>query len=191
MEFNEDFIKGCLNPIDKYPIDRRKRQAAVLLPLILENTGWEVYLTRRTEVVNDHKGQVSFPGGGVEHEDNNLAATALRECEEEIGLKPSEVTLLGSLSIRESVTGVSVVPFVGVINQPFLPKLETQEVARLFTIPLSWLANPDNSTIKPYQRPGRSIADVIFYQPYDGEVLWGLSASILQEFLQMTRFPIK
>jgi len=191
MEFNEDFIKGCLNPIDKYPIDRRKRQAAVLLPLILENTGWEVYLTRRTEVVNDHKGQVSFPGGGVEHEDNNLAATALRECEEEIGLKPSEVTLLGSLSIRESVTGVSVVPFVGVINQPFLPKLETQEVARLFTIPLSWLANPVNSTIKPYQRPGRSIADVIFYQPYDGEVLWGLSASILQEFLQMTRFPIK
>ena len=191
MELTEEDIKNRLKPVDTYTIDPQKRQAAVLIPLTLGKTGWEVFLTRRTEVVHDHKGQVSFPGGGVEPRDTSLADTALRECEEEIGLKANEVTLLGSLSMHEAVTGVIVIPFVGVINRSFSPKLEAREVARLFTIPLNWLANPNNLTIKPYLRPDGSVVQVTFYQPYDGEVLWGLSASILQEFLYVTNYPIK
>jgi 8-oxo-dGTP pyrophosphatase MutT (NUDIX family) len=158
--------------------------AAVLIPMILWKKGWHLVFTRRTEVVEHHKGQVSFPGGGCELGESSPEQTALREAEEEIGLKSGDVHLLGRLNEVLTITRFRVTPVVGVIPWPYETQLEAAEVQRVFTIPLVWLADPDNwemqhVTASEARRPFQ----VISYHPYDGEILWGASARITHNFL--------
>lgn len=165
------------------------RPAAVLVPLLFENGQWHLLFTRRTETVQSHKGQVSFPGGAADPEDRSPEDTALREAFEEIGLLPGDVNLLGRMPFFPTVTNYLITPVVGRIRWPvaFVPSVE--EVSRVFTIPLHWLADPAHREVRPLQRVG-FYENVIYFQPYDGETLWGITARITVEFLHILQLPV-
>jgi len=118
--------------------------AAVLLPLLRLGDEWRLLYTRRTERVETHKGQVSFPGGVCDPGEEQPEQTALRESEEEIGLRPLDVRVLGRLSPLVTITSFRVSPIVGVIPWPYAFRVGNAEVARVFTMPLSWLADQRN-----------------------------------------------
>lgn len=163
------------------------RPAAVLIPLVKEHDGWHILFIRRTSVAGDiHSGQVAFPGGGLDQSDPSLTATALRETEEELGIRPQDVQILGRLNEFIAISNYRVTPFVGTLPWPYPIIQAEKEVARWFTIPLGWLADPRNRTIERRKLPnGLGEVGVIFFQEYDSETLWGLSARILTEFLDV------
>jgi 8-oxo-dGTP pyrophosphatase MutT (NUDIX family) len=121
---------------------REPAAAAVLVPLVLRDNGLHVLLTRRTEHLRDHAGQISFPGGRSEPEDADATATALREAEEEVGLPRSTVEVLGQLPTYATVTGFIVTPVVALVQPPFTLALDSFEVAEAFEVPLQFLMTP-------------------------------------------------
>jgi 8-oxo-dGTP pyrophosphatase MutT (NUDIX family) len=166
------------------------RPAAVLIPLFQSsnapnNKSWHVLLTRRTNSVAEHQGQVAFPGGRADPTDTTPEMTALREAHEEIGLDPVRVRILGKMDNLWTITNYMVTPIVGVIPWPFPIQLEETEVSRVFSIPLDWLADPKNHEIKHKTIPDlyakvlqKNTHPVIYFQPYEDELLWGVSAEI-------------
>jgi 8-oxo-dGTP pyrophosphatase MutT (NUDIX family) len=156
--------------------------AAVLIPLVWQAEEWHVLFTRRTDRVESHKGQVSFPGGACDEGETTAEETALREAEEEIGIPPRDVRVLGRLSNLITITYFRVTPVVGVIRWPAVFRVGEHEVARIFTIPLAWLANPSNRWQFEVPGTGRSL---IAYHPYDGELLWGATARMTVDFLKV------
>jgi len=160
---------------------RPARLAAVLVPLTLIDGEWQVLYTRRTDTVEHHKGQVSFPGGATDPEDTCPEDTALREAEEEIGLRRGDVRVLGRLGEMLTVTNFHVTPVVGVFTWPYTFTVHTIEVGRVFTLPLTWLADGNNRMEFVRKETGRS---VITYFPFDGELLWGATARMTVEFIR-------
>jgi 8-oxo-dGTP pyrophosphatase MutT (NUDIX family) len=153
------------------------RPAAVLIPMLRENGEWRLLLTRRTASLAEHSGQVAFPGGRAEPGDPDPETTALREAQEEIGLDPRDVHLLGRLHDYHTITNYRVTPVVGSIPWPYHLRPAAYEVDRVFTIPLSWLADPANHEQRQRQLPVPFPSiPVIYFHPYDQEVLWGASA---------------
>jgi len=124
--------------------ERKPVQASVLVPLVPRAEGLTVLLTQRTDHLTDHPGQVSFPGGRAEPEDADAVATALREAEEEIGLAPTNVDVLGQLPTYTTGTGFIVTPVVGLVHPDFGVRIDPFEVAEVFEVPLSFLMNPAN-----------------------------------------------
>ncbi len=125
--------------------ERRPAEAAVLVPLVEREGGLHVLLTRRSEQLRDHAGQISFPGGRVEPEDGDAAVTALRETQEEVGLPQQRVQVIGRMPTYTTVTSYVVTPVVGIVRSPFeLGELvlDTFEVAEAFEVPLAFLMNP-------------------------------------------------
>jgi 8-oxo-dGTP pyrophosphatase MutT (NUDIX family) len=164
--------------------DEALKCAAVLLPLIWWQDEWQLVFTRRTDTVEHHKGQVSFPGGGCDLGESSPEETALREAWEEIGLLPEDVRLLGRMNDVITITRYRITPVVGVMPWPYEVRLEKAEVARVFTIPLRWLADQQNWSERPFTLNGITFSTpVIRYNLYDGENLWGISARIIQNFL--------
>ncbi len=160
--------------------------AAVLIPLVWWKDEWHLVFTRRTEAIEHHKGQVSFPGGGCNADETTPEQTALREAEEEIGLKSGDVRLLGWLNEVFTITRYRVTPVAGVMPWPYEVRLEAAEVERVFTIPLIWLSQRENWEEQPATPVGvPSPFLVISYHPYDGEVLWGASARMTHNFLSV------
>jgi 8-oxo-dGTP pyrophosphatase MutT (NUDIX family) len=177
-----DRLASAIVPTDgPYPkglLNNRLRPAAVLIPFVKRDNEWHLLLIRRAEHAEDfHSGQVAFPGGGAHPGELGPETTALRESFEEIGIQPKDVHILGRLNEFVTISSYLVTPVVGVIPWPYSFSLAKDEVSRVFTIPIDWLANPENYEIRhrelppPYQP-----ITVIYYQPYDGEVLWGASA---------------
>jgi len=157
------------------------RCAAVLIPLMLYQDEWLVLFTRRTERVESHKGQVSFPGGACDEGESTPEQTALRETDEEIGVHPKDVRVLGRLSPLITISDYRVTPVVGVIPYPYAFKTAGYEVARVFTIPLLWLADKDH--FWEFYRRGVNRSFVAFH-PYDGELLWGATGIMTVNFLK-------
>ncbi|MBK9207791.1 MAG: CoA pyrophosphatase [Anaerolineales bacterium] len=157
------------------------RCAAVLVPLTYFQGEWNLLFTRRTDKVESHKGQVSFPGGACDEGETTPEQTALREAEEEIGILPGDVHVLGRLSQLITISSFRVSPIVGVIPWPYTFKVAGIEVARVFTIPLPWLANKNNYWEFSLRESERSL---IAYHPYDGELLWGATARMTVNFLK-------
>ncbi len=125
--------------------DREIRPAAVLVPVVKREHGLTVLFTRRTAHLNDHAGQISFPGGRSEPGDKNAAETALREAAEEIDLAPGQVEVLGELSKYVTVTGYRVTPVVGLVTPPLELRLDEFEVAEVFEVPLEFLLDPSST----------------------------------------------
>lgn len=153
------------------------RPAAVLVPLLKQNNSWHILFTRRNAGLAEHSGQVAFPGGRADNNDENLKETALREAYEEIGLVPSDVRILGRMKPFITITNYLVTPIIGIMPWPYPLRLAVEEVTRAFTIPLEWLADPSNYGSQERQLPPPfDSIPVIYFQPYSGEVLWGASA---------------
>lgn len=164
-----------------------RRPAAVLVPLVHEGDRWSLLFTRRAETLNNHKGQVSFPGGAVDSEDSSPEQTALREAHEEIGLLPGDVYLLGRLGYLQTVSNYLITPVVGQIRWPYHFRVSAREVSRVFTVPLDWLADSTNREERPWIFPDGHTENIIYFKPYDGEILWGASARITVELLKVLK----
>lgn len=155
--------------------------AAVLIPLLQDGGDWHILYTRRTQRVESHKGQVSFPGGGCDVGETTPEQTALREAQEEIGIDPTAVRVLGRLTNMITITSFRVTPVVGVISWPTVFRLNEHEVERVFTVPLTWLADADNRWELPFPSRNRN---VIVYHPYDSELVWGATARMTVDLLR-------
>ena len=162
--------------------ETRLKCAAVLIPLVWQDDEWHLLYTRRTDRVESHKGQVSFPGGACDDGETTAEETALREAEEEIGINPGDVRVLGRLANLITITYFRVTPVVGVVKWPTVFRVGEHEVARVFTIPLGWLANPSNRW--QFERSDLKRM-LIAYHPYDGELLWGATARMTVDFLKV------
>lgn len=166
------------------------RQAAVLLPLYLSDVGLHLLLTKRTELVPTHKGQISFPGGGFEEADGNLLNTALRETQEEIGLRPQDVEVLGTLDDTVTVTSRHLVrPFVGIIPHPYVYRLDPFEIERLIHLPISGLLGGAPFREEIWKREDGPIT--VFFYDHDGDTIWGLTARILKQFIETLGGPLR
>jgi len=158
------------------------RCAAVLIPIFWFENEWHIVYTRRTDKVETHKGQVSFPGGACDPGETKPEQTALREAQEEIGLRPDDVRVLGQLTPMITITSFRVSPVVGVIPWPYTFRVGSNEVARVFTMPISYLKDKKNRW--EFKLPGRRYG-LIIYHPFDGELLWGATAIMTDTFLKV------
>ena len=160
-------------------INQIPRHAAVLVPFLRKKNSWHLLFTKRTDKLVEHSGQVAFPGGQLDSDDETIEAGALREAREEIGLQTDDVKLLGKLPPLLTITNYLVTPVIGKIPWPYQFSLETDEVNRVFTIPLNWLAESTNYKITEHKLPDHSNRFLtIYYKTYDHETLWGVSARI-------------
>lgn len=162
--------------------------AAVLVPLVLRVDGLTVLLTRRTEHLQNHPGQISFPGGRVEPVDASPADTALRETREEIGLESTQVELLGSLPDYLTGTGFRVTPVVGLVSTPFELALDAFEVAEAFEVPLSHFLDPANHQRHSLQVEGRTRH--FHAMPYGDYYIWGATAGMLMSLYRALSGPL-
>ncbi|MGD2161456.1 MAG: CoA pyrophosphatase [Anaerolineales bacterium] len=160
------------------------RLAAVLIPIFKHKDSWWILFTRRTDHLDSHQGQVSFPGGAVELQDPSPQAAALRETAEEIGIPENKVEVLGSLDSLLTVTQFQIVPIVGLIPWPIELSINHMEVARVFSVPLEWLEDENNVEVRSREFPlsDRPI-DVYYFKPYEGEIIWGATARLTLNFL--------
>jgi 8-oxo-dGTP pyrophosphatase MutT (NUDIX family) len=179
-----------IEPVLEFPslrefVDREPRPAAVLIPMLRTDSYWHILFTRRNADLPEHSGQVAFPGGRADPGDKTPEETALREAHEEIGLKPEDVRILGRLHDYITITNYHVTPIVGVIPWPYPLSPAVNEVSRIFTIPLSWLCDPSHYELRLRELPEpHEPVSVVYYNPYDGEVLWGASARFTQALLR-------
>jgi 8-oxo-dGTP pyrophosphatase MutT (NUDIX family) len=173
-----DFPAADLDDIDMLgQLNGSARPAAVLVPLLQQDGEWHVLFTRRNADLPEHSGQVAFPGGRSDPEDQSPEQTALREAWEEIGLQPRDVHILGRLPAYLTITNFLVTPVVGSLPWPYPLAPKEAEVSRVFTIPLEWLAAPGNHELRKRQLPSPyPPVDVVYFKIYDGELLWGASA---------------
>lgn len=168
-----------LNPDlrDLVPAGRLLRPAAVLVPLVERSPGLTVLLTRRTDHLKNHAGQVSFPGGRIEPEDPDPVAAALREAKEEIGLDNGLVSVAGFLDPYETSTGFHVTPVVGFLDPVFHPMPDPNEVAEVFEVPLDFLMDPANQL--RHSRDYMGVTRYFYAMPYGSHYIWGATAGML------------
>lgn len=167
------------------------RKAAVLVPFVCVKNEWGLLFTRRADTLKNHRGQVSFPGGGEECNDQSIIETALRETNEEIGLEKQDIQLIGLMPDFVTISDYVVTPVVGMVNWPVPLRISGEEVDRVFTIPFSFLKNKNNWEERIYTHPSGWYGSVIFYNLFDGELLWGISAKITLELLRIIEPAIK
>ena len=161
------------------------RPAAVLVPLVARAEGVTVLLTRRTDHLHHHPGQISFPGGRVEAHDASPVMTALRETQEEIGLDAARVELLGALPDYLTGTGFRVTPVVGLVHPPFALCLDAFEVAEAFEVPLAFLLDPANHRRHRLEHEGR--VREYYAMPYGDYFIWGATAGMLMSLYRFLR----
>jgi len=164
------------------------REAAVLIALVMHEAGPTVLLTRRTAHLHDHAGQISFPGGGIERQDETPVAAALRETEEEVGLRAEAVEVLGSLPPYATATGYVVTPVVGLVTPGFALEIDTFEVEEVFEPPLAFLMNPAHHERRLVDFDG--MRRTFYAMPYEAGrryFIWGATAAMLRNFYHLLR----
>ena len=160
-------------------------RAAVLIPLLLKESGLSVLLTQRTNHLRDHAGQISFPGGRMDPEDQTPNDTALRESHEEIGLDPKRVEIIGHLPEYLTVSGYSVTPVVGLVQPQAEYVLDAFEVADVFEVPLEFLLDPANHQVRLWEseQGGRRF----YSMPYENRFIWGATAGMLRNLYHLLK----
>jgi 8-oxo-dGTP pyrophosphatase MutT (NUDIX family) len=172
-----------LNP--DFPPDTPLRPAAVLVGLVDHGDHLTILLTRRTDHLEHHPGQVSFPGGHIEPEDQDAVAAALRETEEEIGLPASHIEIIGKLDTYITRTGFEVSPIVAIISPPFDLIPDPHEVAEVFEVPLAFLMDSTN-----HQRHAREFSGTKRYfhaMGYQDHFIWGATAGMIMDLYRVLK----
>jgi 8-oxo-dGTP pyrophosphatase MutT (NUDIX family) len=159
------------------------KPAAVLVPIVAWPNGMTVLLTQRTDHLADHAGQISFPGGRIEPQDEGPEDAALRETEEEIGLPRDQIELIGRLDTYETSTGYEVVPVVGFVHPPFVLLPDPHEVADIFEVPLAFILDPANHERR--SRAWQGGTRQFFVLPYEQRYIWGATAGMLVNLAQV------
>lgn len=159
------------------PAGQAGAPAAVMLALHQRDEALHLLLTRRTDHLHHHPGQISLPGGRVDKEDADAFAAALRECEEEIGLTAAQIEVLGRLPDYGTLSGFRVTPFVALVAPDYQPRLDSFEVAELFSVPLNFVLDRGNYQRHRVERgPQRRHFQAV---PWQGRFIWGVTAGIL------------
>lgn len=173
-------LRNIVEPLDASinPINDLKL-AAILIPIFKESE--RVLLTLRTQIVRHHQGQVSFPGGRYDEEDKNLQITAIRETYEEVGITRDKITLLGTLSPSITTSNYFVLPFVGLIEEDAIIKINNLEVEHCFLAPIEELMKPENNVMGDFD--GLQLP----YYKYGNYKIWGVTGGILTDLFRRLR----
>lgn len=165
----------------------RLRRAAVLVPLVERPEGLSVLLTRRTEHLSSHAGQISFPGGRAEELDSSPIETALREAEEEIGLHRRHVEIIGVLPEHVTISAYRVTPVVALVQPPFTLRADPGEVAEMFEVPLGFLMSGANHERRSVALPEGGGTRRFYAMPYKDYFIWGATAAMLRNLYHFLR----
>jgi 8-oxo-dGTP pyrophosphatase MutT (NUDIX family) len=163
------------------------KAASVLIPLVLRDDGLSLLLTHRAAHLNNHAGQISFPGGRVEANDVSSVETALREAQEEIGLDRQHVDVIGSLPQYRTATGYDVSPVIALIQPPFTLTPDPIEVASIFEVPLSFLMDAKNHQRRLVELPNGAGTRTFYAMPYQQHFIWGATAGMLRNLFHLMR----
>ncbi|MCH7586971.1 MAG: CoA pyrophosphatase [Chloroflexi bacterium] len=191
----EQFIRQVRSALMRTPEPHQRepgiRPAAVLLPLYWHNRRWNLLYTKRTNSVATHSGQVSFPGGAIDAGDDSAQSAALREVFEEIGIEAQDIEILGSMKDIITITHFNITPFVGRIPWPYPLELNPKEVAKTFGASLDWLATPENLTTEQREISGLDKKiPVHFFRAHEVEVIWGVTAQLTVDFLELVGLKV-
>jgi 8-oxo-dGTP pyrophosphatase MutT (NUDIX family) len=182
MALTIDYVRSRLSMEDRSSAaPQGLLPAGVLAPIFVAGGEVSLLFTQRTMHLKDHQGQICFPGGVKDPGDPNLYSTALRETEEEIGLKPAEAEVIGTLTPLATVTGYWINPFVAAIPYPYDFRINHHEVNRLFIFPLTAFCGSEYWSSGPYQYKDRTVQ--VCCWKYQGTVIWGATARMLLDFL--------
>ncbi|RNC68006.1 MAG: CoA pyrophosphatase [Desulfuromonadales bacterium] len=176
-------IRTLLAARTRVPMAPGPVPAAVLLPLFFERGEWHILFTKRTEHLNHHRGEISFPGGTRHPEDAGPRETALRETWEEVGILPDDVDVLGMLDDFWSVHNYLVTPVVGVFPSGYPLRVNHDEIERLIVTPLSHLLRPEIFRVEDWSWKGRT--HPVYFYTWGRDEIWGLTAAILKQFLDL------
>ncbi len=157
--------------------------SAVLIPLFLKNGVYHILFTKRTENLQHHRGEVSFPGGVRHPDDTDILHTALRETSEEVGIAPEDVEILGVLDDFITIHNYLVTPFVGFVAAEHPLQINPAEVERIIEVPLSFLLTPGIFQLRDWTWQGRTLA--LYCVDYEGDRIWGLTAAMLKQFIEI------
>ena len=155
-------------------------EASVLIPILTFKKDLEILLTKRSNNLKNHPGQIAFPGGKKDQSDSSPIETALRETQEEVGLNPKNVEIIASLPSHKTATGFVIKPYLGLINQPFSETLRQGEVDEIFTVPYEYILNEKNFSI--HTRKWNGSQRSYYVVPYGPYYVWGATARILLNF---------
>ena len=158
------------------------RPAAVLIPLFWKQGEVHLLLTKRSEKLKHHAGQISFPGGGFEESDETIRQAAIRETEEETGITDEFINVVGYLDDVETISGFYVTPFVAILKEGFVVKANPEEVAEVFSVPLSYFQDEDNCECKSAIYKGKEVEYYVY--PHEKHVIWGVTAEIIVKLAQ-------
>jgi mutator protein MutT len=176
-------LRGILATRPAIEIDApQHRRACVLVPLIRNDDGWSILFTKRSENLAAHSGQIAFPGGSVETGET-LEQAAVREAEEEVGIPPSSVELIGRLDDVITHSGFLVAPFVGVVHEPFAYVIQEAEVVEVFQVPVAALLDPANPEVRYV--PFRNKKYPAYFYHHGPHEIWGLTGRMLKAFLDL------
>lgn len=165
---------------------KKHRNAAVILPLVNRDNGWNIVFTKRTETVDYHRGEFSFPGGLVEKSDRTEMDAALREAEEEMGIRKEDIMIFGALPTETTAVSYFLIyPFVGVINPSAPFKINHDEIERVLEVPLDVLVSMKNVREELFEHSGNKFK--VYFYDYKGDIIWGATARILKHFLDLIR----
>lgn len=178
-------LRGYLAASEGLPKQNGLVKASVLVPLFKQDDHWHLLFTRRTDRLVNHRGQVAFPGGAADPGDRDEIETALRETREEIGMLVDCIRVLGKMPVFPTVSGFAITPVVSLVCWPVELHPAELEVERIFSVPLAWLAASENVEQRLYQRANGSSDMVWFFRHYAGELIWGVTAQIVVDFLSI------
>lgn len=178
----EHSIEHISNKSGKTPVP-----ASVMMAIVDRPEGLSLLLTQRTDHLTDHGGQISLPGGRAEPSDASPIETALRETEEEIGLSPERIEVLGTLPDYITGSGYHITPVVGLVHPPFELHPDSFEVAEVFEVPLAFLMNGMNHQRRTVELPDGTGSRTFYSMPYDRHFIWGATAGMLRNLFHFLR----